>query len=144
MNAVSPLDRLCTPTGPLVIEPPDAKEFARLRQRALAVLHDAELPGLGLESRFDLAYNAAHALCNAALRHAGYRARKRYIVFQAVPHTLGLGADSVRFLATCHELRNLGVYEGESNVTQRLVADLFVACRQIRQALEALPPLPTP
>jgi hypothetical protein len=43
-----------------------------------------------LESRFDLAYGAAHALCLAALRHHGYRASKRYIVFQILPDTLGL------------------------------------------------------
>lgn len=140
----SPLDNLCGPTGPLATEPPDAAEFTGLRHRALAVLRDAERPDLGLESRFDLAYNAAHALCNAALRHAGYRARQRYIVFQAVPHTLGLGPDMVRFLAKCHELRNIGVYEGDLNVTERLVADLLAACRQLAQTLERLSPLASP
>jgi hypothetical protein len=43
-----------------------------------------------MESRFDLAYNAAHALCLAALRWHGYRPTNRYIVFQGLPHTLGL------------------------------------------------------
>jgi hypothetical protein len=141
MTMRSPFDNLCGPTGPLAAEPPDAKEFAGLRQRALSVLHDAQRTDLGLESRFDLAYNAAHALCNAALRHAGYRARQRYIVFQALPHTLGLGPDHVRFLAKCHELRNLGVYEGDLNVTERLAADLLVACRQLADALDRLPTL---
>ena len=31
-----------------------------------------------MDSRFDLAYSAAHALCLAALRHHGYRPSKRY------------------------------------------------------------------
>lgn len=137
---ISPLDRLCTPTGPLAAEAADAREFAGLRKKALACLHDAQRPELSLESRFTLAYNAAHALCNAALRHASFRARQRYIVFQVLPHTLGLGADTVRFLSKCHELRNLGEYEGDLNVTERLVADLLVACNDLAQAVEGLPP----
>ena len=44
-----------------------------------------------LESRFDLAYNAAHARCLAALRWHGYRPADRYIVFHALPHALGTG-----------------------------------------------------
>jgi len=32
---------------------------------------------LSLEGRFDLAYNAAHALALAALRHRGYRSDNR-------------------------------------------------------------------
>lgn len=47
---------------------------------------------LAIESRFDLAYNAAHALALAALRARGYRSDNRYVVFQALPHTLGLPA----------------------------------------------------
>jgi hypothetical protein len=67
-----------------------------------------------LESRFDLAYNAAHALPLAALRRTGYRAANRHIVFQVFPHTLGVGPEVWRVLARCHELRNRGEYEGRS------------------------------
>jgi hypothetical protein len=135
-----PLDRLCNQGGPLTAELPDAKEFAGLRQKALSHLQDAERRDLSLDSQFVLAYNAAHALCNAALRRAGYRARHRYVVFQAVPHTLGLDADVVRFLSKCHELRNLGEYEGDLNVTERVVEDLILACRKVARALDTLPP----
>ena len=44
-------------------------------------------------SSFDLAYNAAHALCLAALRWHGWRSTNRFIVFQLLPHTLGLGPE---------------------------------------------------
>jgi hypothetical protein len=77
-------------TGKLKAEPPDPKEFAGLVRSGKARLSDAESAALSLESRFDLAYNAAHALCLAALRWHGYRAGHRYIVFQLLPHTLGL------------------------------------------------------
>ena len=54
---------------------------------------------LSLESRFDLAYNSAHAFCLAALRANGYRPQNRYVVFQLLPHTLGLGPEVWRILA---------------------------------------------
>ena len=90
----SHLDNLCGANKPLAPEPPDAQEFAGLKQSGLARLRDASHPELSLQSRFDLAYNAAHALCLAALRRLGYRPRRRYIVFQVLPHTLNQGTES--------------------------------------------------
>lgn len=58
-------------------------------------------------------------------------------------HTLGLGPDVWRVLAKGHEVRNLGEYEGDLEVDERLVTDLVTACRAVAAALEALPPLPT-
>ena len=106
---------------------------------ALARLQDASNQANAIESRFDLAYNAAHGLCLAALRWHGYRPGNRYIVFQVLPHTLGLGPEVWRVLAKCHEIRNLGEYEGDLNVEERLVKDLITACRTLAQALDSLP-----
>lgn len=47
--------------GQLKAEPPDARERAGLLRSASVRLHDARQVILSLESRFDLAYNAAHA-----------------------------------------------------------------------------------
>ena len=66
------LDRLCG-TGLLHAEPPAADEFTGLLRSGLARLNDARNAALAPESRFDLAYNVAHALCLAALRWQGYR-----------------------------------------------------------------------
>jgi hypothetical protein len=93
----SPLENLSGPGQQLRKEPPDAKEFANLKQSGLKRLADAENKANSAESRFDLAYNAAYALCLAALRRSGYRAANRYIVFQVLPHTLGLGPEVWRF-----------------------------------------------
>ncbi len=136
----SPLDNLCGPGQPLRKEAPDAKEFAGLKHSGLTRLADAEKRANSLESRFDLAYNAAHALCLAALRRSGYRATNRYIVFQALPHTLGLGPEVWRVLARCHELRNRGEYEGDLYVDDRLLTDLITACKVVAAALDKLPP----
>jgi len=140
----SPFENLTGYGKPLKAEPPDAKEFAGLVRSARARLKDATNEGLSLESRFDLAYNAAHALCLAALRRQGYRSANRYIVFQLLPHTLGLGPEVWRVLAKCHDVRNLGAYEGDLDVDERLVGDLVAACRKVATKLDALPSIDTP
>jgi hypothetical protein len=138
----SPLENLSGPGKALQKEAPDAKEFAGLRRSAMARLTDSAKNSNSLESRFDLAYNAAHALCLAALRWHGYRPTNRYIVFQTLPHTLGLGPEVWRVLDKCHSVRNLGEYEGDLNVDERLVADLIVACRSVAAKLDLLGPIP--
>jgi hypothetical protein len=134
----SAFENLCGPGKPLRPEPPDAKEFAGLRDMGLSKLVDARRDALALESQFDLAYNAAHALCLAALRWHGYRSSNRYIVFQLLPHTLELGPEVWRVLARCHEVRNLGEYEGMLDVTERLVKDLIGACEKVGKKVAAL------
>lgn len=140
----SNLDKLVGPGKPLAKEPPDAGEFEGLKRSGLARLRDVELTGLSLEGRFDLAYNASHALCLAALRWHGFRARNRYIVFQVLPHTLGLGPEVWRILAKCHDVRNLGEYEGDLNVDERLVTDLIAACGAVAEKVGRLEPVPDP
>lgn len=78
--------------GKLKREPPSRPEFDGLVRSGRTRLADAANGSLALESRFDLAYNAAHALALAALRRMGYRSDNRYLVFQALPHTLGIPA----------------------------------------------------
>lgn len=136
----SALDRLSGPDKPLRKEPPDKREFAGLKRSGLARLKDAAKADNSLESRFDLAYNAAHALCLAALRWHGFRAANRYIVFQVLPHTLGLGPECWRVLAKGHDIRNHGEYEGDLNVDERLVTDMIAACRAVAAKIDALPP----
>ncbi len=139
MISPSPLERLAGPGNVLAKEPPDAHEFAGLLRSGLSRLADAENATISLDSRFDLAYSAAHALSLAALRHCGFRPSKRYIVFQVLPDTLGLGADVWRVLAKCHDLRNRTEYEGALDVDERLVLDLIAACRKVVEKVRRLP-----
>ena len=108
MTSPSPLER----HADLTKEPPDAKEFEGLVRTGLARLRDAGRQENSLDSRFDLAYGAAHALCLAALRHHGFRSSKRYVVFQVLPDTLGLGPEVWRVLSKAHDTRNRTEYEG--------------------------------
>lgn len=131
----SALENLAGNGKPLLEEAPDEAEFQGLVRAARLRLQDASNPANSLESRFDLAYNAAHGLCLAALRLKGFRARNRYIVFQVLPHTLVLGPEVWRILAKAHELRNLGEYEGDLSIDERIVTDLVAAASKVSMAL---------
>lgn len=135
----SPLENLTGPGKPLQREPFDAREFAGLLHSGAARLRDAGNPQVSIEGRFDLAYNAAHALSLAALRRMHYRASHRYIVFQVLPHTLDLGPEVWRVLAKAHDQRNLGEYEGMLDVDARFVADVVTACAAVAEAIQQLP-----
>lgn len=132
----TPLDNLSGPGKPLKAEAPDAQELAGLLRSGLARLNDARNTALALESRFDLAYNAAHSLSLAALRRMGYRSGNRYIVFQVLPHTLNMAPAVWRVLDKCHNTRNLGEYEGLLEVDERLLADLITATQAVADALQ--------
>ena len=130
----SPLENLAGPGKPHVSEPYDEAQCQGLVRSGLARLKDARNTALSLDGRFDVAYNAAHALCLAALRRKGYRARHRYIVFQVLPHTLGLGPEVWRVLSKAHDLRNVAEYEGELNAEERLVLDVITASEAVASA----------
>jgi hypothetical protein len=125
--------------GKLKREPPSMRELKGLLASARERLADAENMTLAFASRFDLAYNASHALALFALRHAGYRCDARYLAFQTLPHTLGMPAEVWRILVKAHERRNLAEYEGDLEHDERLLADMLVAARRVLTAIETLP-----
>jgi hypothetical protein len=127
--------------GKLKREPGAQAEIDGLVRSARSRLTDARHPALALESRFDLAYNAAHALSLAALRWRGYRSDNRYLAFQSLPHTLGVAPAVWRVLATCHQRRNALEYEGYLEVDERLLADLVNAAEAVYEALIGLGPV---
>lgn len=128
-------------TGQIKREGSHQREFEGLVLSGRTRLKDAGEGSLSLESRFDLAYNAAHALSLAALRWHGYRAGNRYVVFQCLPHTLGVGPEVWRTLAQCHNVRNTGEYEGFLDLTEQLVHDLINAAAKVLDSVEALGPV---
>jgi hypothetical protein len=136
---ISPLEHLAA-AGNLKRESPDKAEYEGLVHSGRLRLADAENPTLALVSRFDLAYNAAHALSLAALRRHGYRSENRYVVFQALAHTLGLEAPVWRVLDAAHKRRNRGEYHGNLHVTERMVAEIVSATKTVLAALDALAP----
>ena len=128
--------------GKLKHELASAHEQKGLLASAVARLADSEREILSYESRFDLAYNAAHALALYALRRLGYRSDNRYIVFQCLPHTAGLPPEVWRVLAKAHERRNLIEYEGRLEHDERLLTDVIAAATKLHAVIEAMPPEP--
>jgi hypothetical protein len=99
----------------------------------------AQNESLGLESRFDLAYNASHALSLAALRWHGYRSASRYLVFQCLRHTLELPNELWRVMDQAHRKRNLAEYEGHMDVDQQLVDALIRVAIEVADRIDNLP-----
>jgi hypothetical protein len=71
------------------------------------------------------------------MRLHGDRSTNRYVVFQVLPHTLGIPNPTWRVLAKCHEVRNAAEYEGAIEIDARLVADLIEAARSVHAALRS-------
>ena len=137
MMASPELDRLVA-TGLLEREARIRTEFDGLVRHAAALLRDAKSEALALESRFALAYGAAHALATAGLRWHGYRPRNRQIVFQALAHTMATPAPTWRMLARTHEQRNRFEYEGAGAITDALLRDLIAAADQLLESVQRL------
>ena len=130
--------------GHLKREPCSQRDFDNLVKSGTARLTDAANPTVSMEGRFDLAYNAAHALALAALRHRGYRSENRYVVFQALAHTLSLPPETWRVLAKAHERRNLAEYQGVLDMDERLLKDVMAAAQVVLKGVKGLPPLEAP
>jgi len=103
-----------------------------------ARLVDASNSNLAIESRFDLAYNAAHALSLAALRFHGYRSERRYLVFQTLTHTVDLAPEQWRVLDSAHRKRNAAEYEGVVDVDEQLVEAIIRAATEVGKRISKL------
>jgi hypothetical protein len=119
-------------------ETADKREFDGLVKVALDRLNDAENSSLSYASRFDLAYNAAHGLALAALRAAGYRSDKRYMVFQCLIHTTSLSKVQTRIFSICHQRRNLAEYEGHFEIDEPLLKELIANTKQLLGSVQEI------
>ena len=124
--------------GKLKAEPPAVAELGGLLRSGSRRLAHAERAELSLESRFDLTYNAAHALALIALRARGYRSESRYLVFQCLQHTIDLPNEQWRVLDQAHRKRNLAEYEGLMDVDEQLVEAMLRVAREVEQRVARL------
>jgi hypothetical protein len=124
----------------LKVEPASRSEFAGMVKSARTRLVDAQNGSLDPDSRFDLAYGAAHRLALAALRHKGYRSENRITVFQTLVHTLGSDKSDVQIFLKAHNARNLAEYEGRMEIDEGLLADLIRCTKKLATAVGKLDP----
>jgi hypothetical protein len=71
----------------------------------------------------------------AAARRLGHRPVNRYVVFQCLPHILGVGVDTVRVLADAHDVRNGFEYEGNDEVTEDLIEQVMRCAKALERLL---------
>jgi len=124
----------------LKLEPARRAEFDGMVRSAGSHLADAQNDSIGTDSRFDLAYGAAHRLASAALRQQGYRSENRITVFQTLVHTVGSDKADVQIFLKAHNERNFAEYEGRTEIDQDLLADLVRATRRLEAAVAKLTP----
>ena len=129
--------------GKLKAEPPDQSEFDGLVRSAGRKLPDAQNAALSPDSRFILAYDAAHSLALAALRWNGFRSENRYIVFQVLGSTASFPVAKWRFLDNCHQKRNVAFYDGDYAEDEQLISELIKVAVELQEAVNALGPVST-
>jgi len=74
----------------------------------------------------------------AALRLLGYRPDKRYIVFQALEHTVSLPEKQWRVLDDAHRKRNAVEYEGTTEVDQQFLDAVLRVTREVAKRVREL------
>lgn len=126
--------------GQLKAEPPDQREIDGLIRSAGSRLTDAQNTSNASDSRFSLAYDAAHSLALAAMRWYGLRPSNRYSVFQALPHTVGFPTAQWRMLSDCHQKRNAALYDGDTTDDEQLIKELIVVTKELQRKVIALGP----
>jgi hypothetical protein len=76
------------------------------------------------------------------MRWHGYRPDKqRFVVFQSLAHTLGLGPEVWRVLDKCHGIRNAIEYEGYFGIDDQLLSSLLEATVKVQDLVEKLGPI---
>lgn len=134
---IAQLDNLVS-IGKLKAEPPAAGELDGMIGSGRARLADSERAELSFESRFDLAYNAAHSFALAALRFHGYRSESRYLVFQVLQQTVKLSPSECRVLDKAHSVRNRAEYEGHVDQDAKLLESLIKITREVEKRVASL------
>lgn len=116
--------------GQLKAEPFAQSEFDAYIRGGKERLQDAASLGISPSGKFLLGYAAAYAFSLAALRRLGYRPSNRYVVFQCLPHSLGVAVETWRVLADAHDVRNDLEYEGSDEVTEDLTEQV-IRCAKV-------------
>lgn len=121
--------------GQLKLEPGSQSEIDGLISSARPRLKDSANKLLSLESRFDLSYNAAHALSLAALRWHGYRSENRFTVFQCLQDTLLIEQARWRILDDAHRKRNNAEYSGIIDIDEATITAVIEIADEILKKL---------
>ncbi|MBI4600830.1 MAG: hypothetical protein HY721_02610 [Planctomycetes bacterium] len=111
------------------------QEIANLLAVADRDIAQSQVPGLGPEWRFDIAYNAALQLAVAALAASGFRAErqnKHQRAFECLAFTVGLDRNDVDLLDRFRRKRHIAVYEQVGAVSDQEAAEMLSLSQRLR------------
>lgn len=99
----------------------------------------SQIPGLGPEWRFDIAYNAALQLAVASLAASGFRAErqnKHQRSIECLAFTGVLEKRDVDFLDRCRRKRHAAVYEQVGAVSDQEASEMITLSQRLRRLVE--------
>jgi hypothetical protein len=128
-------------SGWLIEHRSDRVEITGFLALAERDLQDARTADLSADWRFNIAYNAALQLANAALAAAGYRVGRggshHHHAIQSLAHTLGLDASTLRLLDLFRKKRNMAEYDAAGMVSDQEAREMLDLAVGIREAFVA-------
>jgi len=123
-------------TGWLTEHQTSPKEIADLLEIAERDLKDSQTKGLGLDWRFNIAYNAALQAATAALAAAGFRTKKgdghHYRVIQSLALTIGSDSKMVSNLDAFRKKRNISDYDRVGAISPAEAREMFKSAKRLR------------
>lgn len=122
---------------------PHERRAAEIQELPAIVTRDLEqsqVPGLGPEWQFDIAYNAVLQAGVAALAACGFRAERtseHMRVLESLAFTLGLAEDEIALLDVCRRKRHRAVYERSGSISRQEACELTDFARVLHGRLLA-------
>jgi hypothetical protein len=114
---------------------PSRDEIARLLAIANRDIEQSQIPGLGSEWRFDIAYNAALQLATAALAASGYQAErqnKHMRTIECLEFVANPDQSTVSFLDRCRRKRHAAVYDQVGAISDHEADEMLAAAIRLR------------
>jgi hypothetical protein len=114
-------------------------EIAKLMAIADRDIAQSQVPGLGPEWRFDIAYNSTLQAAVAALAAAGFQAErqnKHMRTLECLRYTIGIDREGVDLLDACRRKRHIAVYDQVGAISMQEAEEMIEMAKNIRQQVE--------
>lgn len=102
-------------------------------------INDAQIAGLSIDWRLNIAHNAALQAANAALAASGYKAAREahhYRVIQSLELTIGLDSSTINSINKLHKKRNFASYTSAGAVSEGEAEEMLRLAKDIRGRVE--------
>ncbi len=118
---------------------PSADEILKLMAIADRDISQSQVPGLGPEWRFDIAYNSMLQSAVAALAAAGFlaeRQNKHMRTLECLRYTIEIEQQEVDFLDACRRKRHIAVYDQVGAISNQEAEEMIESAMKLRKQVE--------